>query len=140
MTTNAKNFKTKIGLGFVISLPLLIFGILILCIYIKDYTALFVAIPFILVAFYTIFSICYKIIEDRLLISSGPFYKLEIPISSIYKIEETWGIIKSPAASTDRLELFYNKFDSVMISPQDKTGFISALKEINQEIEVIRKN
>jgi len=38
--------------------------------------------------------------------------------------------------SLDRLEIFYNRFDSVVISPEDKAGFIAELTKLNPEIEV----
>lgn len=139
MSTNAKIFKTKIGSGFFISVPLLLCGILALCFYTRFYIPLIIALPVMLLATYTVLSIEYKITEDKLIISSGPFYKLQILISSIHKIEETWGIRKSPAGSTDRLEIFYNTDDSVMISPKDKTGFIKTVQEINPQIEIKMK-
>ena len=43
-----------------------------------------------------------------------------IDIKSIRKIIETYNPLSSPAASIDRLEIFYNKFDSILISPKDK--------------------
>ena len=139
MNAVEKTFKTKIGSGFIISLTLLLCGILLLCIYLNYYIPLIVTLPVLLLATYTVLSIEYKIANEKLIIKSGPFYKLEISISSIYKINETWGVIKSPAASTDRLEIFYNKFDSVMISPKDKIGFITVLKELNQDMEIKMK-
>lgn len=83
----------------------------------------------------------YYIIEDHMLkIRSGLFYKKELSIVSIRKIVETNNMISSPAASLDRLELFYNSFDSVLISPKDKAGFIRAIQAINPEVEVKYKS
>lgn len=48
-------------------------------------------------------------------------------------------MLSSPALSLDRLEVFYNKFDSVIISPQNKEDFIVALQNINPAIEYIKK-
>jgi len=60
----------------------------------------------------------------------------KIPISSINTIKETDNIISSPAASLDRLEIFYGKYDSIIISPMDKNEFIQDLLKINPNIEV----
>lgn len=138
MISKEKRFKSKIGSGFIISMGLLIVGVSALAIYTKEYNLLII-VPLLLLPIYTIFAMYYAIDGKELIIKAGPFYKLKITISSIYKVEETWGIIKSPAASTDRLEIFYEKFDSVMISPKNKMEFTNALKEINPGIEVKMK-
>ncbi len=82
----------------------------------------------------------YTIEEKVLKIRSGIFYKKNLAIDSIRKIVETNNMISSPAASLDRLELFYNNFDSVLISPKDKAGFIRIIQAINPEVEVIYKS
>jgi hypothetical protein len=78
----------------------------------------------------------YTITDDRLHIKSGFLYQKEIPVSAIRKIVETGNMASAPALSLDRLEIFFGKFDTVLISPIDKTGFISSLKSINPMIEV----
>ena len=45
-------------------------------------------------------------------------------------------MISSAAASLDRLEILYDTFGSVLVSPKEKMGFIDQLKEINPSIEV----
>ena len=82
----------------------------------------------------------YDVSNKVLKISSGGFYKLNIPISKIIKISETISILSSPASSLDRLEIIYNKYDRVMISPKNKSEFISKLLKINPNIEVKLKN
>lgn len=49
---------------------------------------------------------------------------------------ETKSPLSSPATSLDRLEIMYNKNESIIISPKDRTGFINELKTINPGIEV----
>lgn len=56
---------------------------------------------------------------------------------SIRKIEETRNPISAPAPSLNRLEIFYNRFDSIVISPKDKPEFIANLIKLNPEIEVV---
>ena len=59
-----------------------------------------------------------------------------IDIATITKIENTNSVLSAPALSMDRIEVFYNKYDSVVISPGDKAGFIARLKETNPEVIV----
>jgi hypothetical protein len=61
---------------------------------------------------------------------------LNIDIHQIKRIEETNSPLSSPAASFDRIEITYNKFDSVIISPKEKLGFIQDILQINPSIEV----
>lgn len=80
----------------------------------------------------------YAIDSAMLTIHGGLLYKRKkIPIASIRKIEETRTFVSAPAPSLDRLEIFYNRFDSVVISPKDKLGFIAELLKLNPEIEVV---
>ena len=74
---------------------------------------------------------------DQLSIRSGMLNRKKIAIASIRQINATGNPIGSLALSTDRLEIFYNKFDSVVISPKDKSKFIGNLIKLNPEIEVI---
>ncbi|MFD2556953.1 PH domain-containing protein [Sphingobacterium tabacisoli] len=87
----------------------------------------------------TLLNTHYTIEENVLKIRSGLLYKKNIPIDSVRKIVETNNMVSSPAASLDRLEIFFNSFDSVLISPKDKAGFISTIQEINPKIEVVYK-
>ncbi|WP_188506475.1 PH domain-containing protein [Parapedobacter pyrenivorans] len=79
----------------------------------------------------------YIINSDQLIIRSGMLYRKRVAISSIRKVKATRNPISSPAPSLDRLEIFYNKFDSVIISPKDKAAFIASLIKLNPEIEVV---
>lgn len=89
---------------------------------------------FILHAFYT----TYYWINDQneLRIKAGFMNNMTIPIEKIHKIKKTNSLLASPAASFDRIEVFYGKWDSVIISPKDKAGLTSALQSINSKINV----
>jgi Bacterial PH domain len=76
----------------------------------------------------------YTIDGGMLRIKSGFIYNKSIAIQSIQKITPTSNPISSPAASIDRLEVFYNGNSSVIISPKDKRGFIMHLLELNPDI------
>lgn len=93
-----------------------------------------ITIAFILHAF---FSIHYWINDaEELRIKAGFMNNLSIPISAITKIQKTSSWLASPAASLDRIEILYGKWNSVVISPKDKKGLIAALQSINPKIIV----
>lgn len=78
----------------------------------------------------------YEIDGTNLTIRGGFVRYQKIPVQTVQKIVETNNPLSAPAFSLDRIEIFYNKFDSVLISPKDKKGFIVHLKKLNPEIEV----
>ena len=74
--------------------------------------------------------------DEKLRIRSGFLYDREIYIQSIKRIRETRNHMASPALSADRLEILFNRYDRVLISPDEKKQFISALKDVNPRIMV----
>ena len=89
------------------------------------------SIAFILHAFFTTY---YRINNTELIIKAGFMTNMSIPIEKIRKIEKTNSWIASPAASFDRIEIHYEKWNSILISPKDREGFISELKRMNPAI------
>ncbi|MDI1255832.1 MAG: PH domain-containing protein [Flavobacterium sp.] len=81
----------------------------------------------------------YRIIDNLLYFSNGPI-KGKIKITSIKRVEYDKKIIKTsfyrPALDSDGLTIYYDKYEDIFVSPQDKEGFIAALKTVNPEIEV----
>ena len=132
-----KNYKSKLGLELIIPL-ILIFGYsLFELISKKVWIGIFVMVLTIIFLLYTFMSINYKIENDNLNVKCTILMNINIDIKSIRKIIETSNPLSSPAASIDRLEIFYNKFDSILISPKLKKQFIQNLLEINPNIEII---
>jgi hypothetical protein len=78
----------------------------------------------------------YQIGRNEVRIRSGILFDKTVQISTIKAVVETGNPLSSPALSLDRIELKYNRFDSVLISPDDKGGFIADLLRIKPEIEV----
>jgi membrane protein YdbS with pleckstrin-like domain len=70
----------------------------------------------------------YLIEEENLVIRFGPFKKI-VPLDSIKSVKKTMNPLSSPALSLKRLEITYNTYDMVLISPKDRDEFISILKE-----------
>ncbi|QHS57590.1 PH domain-containing protein [Mucilaginibacter sp. 14171R-50] len=71
----------------------------------------------------------------NLKVRCGFFVNLTIPVADIKKITPCKTILSAPALSFDRLEVFYNKYDSVVISPVNADDFIAKLQALNPAIE-----
>lgn len=136
-----KTYKSKISIGLLLfaNLPL----IATVCIPFifeegKDtkITMLLIILPILIFVNYTLLSNRYIIHQNKLEIKGGVLYRLSIDISQIKKIEKSNSLWSSPAASLDRLEILYNKWDSVLISPEGKEDFVSQLKQIHPDIIV----
>lgn len=135
MLNHEQKFPSK--RGFVIYIPLVI--VLILeCSFVAG--GLYIGAILMLVLMSVLlapmfFNTRYTIGSDGiLLIKCGIFINIKVPINSIYKVENTDSILSAPALSMDRMEIFYNKFDSVVISPADKAAFVAELQKINPGI------
>lgn len=76
----------------------------------------------------------YTINDDVLIVRAGFLYKETIDISSVRKINKSYSWWSAPTLSPHRLEIFYNRFDSVHISPQNRDDFINHLLSINPDI------
>lgn len=74
--------------------------------------------------------------DNKLKIKSGFLFNREIYIKSIKKVRPTRDHRTSPALSFDRLEILYNRYGRVVVSPNDKSGFIRELKEVNPRIRI----
>lgn len=104
----------------------------------KQWNGLYILLPVTIFIVYVFLSIHYLVGENVPIVKSAFGMKTTVTINSIRKIKETNNPISSPAASLDRIEVFYGK-QSVIISPKQKTEFINHLLSINPRIEVIYK-
>lgn len=82
------------------------------------------------------FTMRYVIDDEYLLIRTKFFPSQKVALQDIRKIEESNSILAAPAFSFDRLEILYNKYDSILVSPEDKEQFIADLLNVNPDIEV----
>ena len=82
----------------------------------------------------------YTFTNNCLFYSSGPI-RGKIAIDSIRKIKHQKGWINEsflkPALGMNGLYIYYNKFDDLYISPQDKEAFVNYLLKINPKIDII---
>jgi len=95
---------------------------------------IFLLLPSIFIG-YIFISTYYEIGNGVLRVKSGFLLNRSIPIDAITKIEATNNPISAPATSLDRLEVFYNIYESVIISPKKKGAFIAHLKQLNPNIQ-----
>ncbi|UPL47630.1 PH domain-containing protein [Hymenobacter sublimis] len=83
---------------------------------------------------YLLLSTAYTITPQKLIITSGPL-RLRLAGQDITSIYPTHTPISSPALSLDdRLAIRYGKFDSVLVSPAAKAGFLAGLLQLNPAI------
>jgi Bacterial PH domain len=129
-------YKSKLGLELIIPISLLFGIVLYMIIRDEKWIALGIILATISFICHVFLSIKYSIEKENLNIKCGFFINQNIDISTIQKISETYNPLSSPAGSIDRLEIKFNKFDSVLISPKDKKAFINALLLVNPTIEV----
>ena len=70
----------------------------------------------------------YVVQNNALTIYTG-FGKVCIPIESIKSVTPSRNVLASPALSLDRLEISYGKNQSILISPKDKSEFLTAINK-----------
>lgn len=129
-----KIYKSKIDWWLII-LILILFGYPIVDgILSKEYVLSLVFGLILIIFFFLSKTIQYKIDGENLVI-----WKTKIDIKTIRKIYRTNNPLSSPAMSLDRIDIVYNKFDEVLLSPKERDEFISELLKINPNIEVKRQ-
>jgi len=128
-----KRFKSKLGIIFPILL--VFFAIEAFMIWINSFVGIVIAAAPILFVLYLYFATRYVLTQDqKLKIKIGFLYNREIYIKSIKKVRATNNHRASPALSFDRLEISYNRYGRVVVSPTKKSEFIKELKEVNPRI------
>ena len=69
----------------------------------------------------------YTITDTHLRIRCGPL-RWNVPLADVRAVGPTRNPLSSPALSLDRLRIDYSNSLAVMVSPDDKDGFLSALR------------
>lgn len=136
----ATMFKSKIGLELVIPVAIILIGTTVPMIFDGAWPGLIIIALVALFITHMLLTTYYVVDNGTLNIRCGFLLNQNIAINSIKSIRETNNVLSSPAASLDRLEIAYNKYDSVMISPKDKAGFIALLKSLKPDMEVVLKS
>jgi hypothetical protein len=131
-----QTFRSKIGPEIVIPIGLILGGVLVFMLILGVWLGVIV-IAIVLAFVIHLFATTYYTIDGaELKVRSGFLIHITIDINTITKIVPTRSILSAPAVSLDRLEVFYNKYDSVVVSPEDKEGFIAGLNGVNEGIVV----
>ena len=135
-----KTFKSKIDMLLLLPVLLVLAGVGVYVV-LNGIIAGEIAVGLVLVfVLYTCLDTFYTFTNDnKLRIKSGVFYNREIYIKSIRKIRPTRDHRASPALSSDRLEISYNRYGRVVVSPNKKSEFIRDLKEVNPRIRIEEK-
>ncbi len=134
-----KKYTSKIGAGIVLFIAIALGGSSTFMIINEAWPGIIINL-FVAGLLSYVFMTTYYVIDNHdLIIKCGFFINMKISIDTIIKIKETHNPISSPAASLDRIAIYYNDKQSVMISPKDKMDFINHLLQINEKIEVVLK-
>ncbi len=73
-----------------------------------------------------VLSTYYEFTHDLLVAHSGPF-SWRIPLKDISGVRESSSMRSGPALSSDRLEVAWSNGRILLISPEDKAGFLTVL-------------
>ena len=135
-----KKYPSKISYGLVFFILAVLVGSTIPMISPPVWLGLIINLVIIAFVLHLFWSTNYTIEGTSLKIRSGFVVNKKIEIDTIRMILESNSPISAPAVSFDRLEIKYNKFDSILISPKDKSEFISHITLLNSKIEVQYKS
>jgi hypothetical protein len=132
-----KIFKSKVDLRVLIPVAIVLLGSGIFFLVNKSTIGAIAVVLLAAFLVYVYMDTLYELTGDnKLKIKSGFFFHQEIYIKSIKKVKSTRGHTASPALSFDRLEIRYNRYGRVVVSPDNKSEFIRELKEVNPRILV----
>lgn len=134
-----KKYKSKIGWGIVLFITIILGFTSTMMIIGNAWPGLIIVGCTIAFISYLFTSTYYVIDGKNLIIRCGFMINMTIPIDQIKKVTKTNNPLSSPAASLDRLAIYYGKSGFVMISPKVKMDFIHQITEINPRIELILK-
>jgi energy-coupling factor transporter transmembrane protein EcfT len=103
-------------------------------IYEDDYSVIWVfliVLTFLALLFISIYKTTYFRLEDEILFCRSLFFTKRVPYSSIRKVEKQKGIYAGIKFSTawKGLVVHYNKYDEILISPENEELFIEKLNE-----------
>lgn len=138
--TETKIYKSKIGMELVIPLTIILGGTTILMALENAWPGLVINFTVIVFLWYTFTNTYYSINNGHLTVKCGFLVNETINIDSIKSLRETRNPLSSAAASLDRLEVAYNKYDIVLISPKEKFEFIRHIQTINPNVEIKYRN
>lgn len=133
-------YKSK--LGYAIGLPLIgiVFSLSAVSIAHHTWVPLVSIVLVGAILFYGFKSTYYTIDGRTLNIHAGFMINTDIDISKIKSVTKTNSAWSAPAWSLNRIEIAYNTYDSIIISPPDIDQFVADLQAINPAITFEAKN
>jgi hypothetical protein len=132
-----KTFKSKVDLLLLVPIAVLLIIASVFVIVNKMVVGEIILALLIAFLIYVYLDTLYEVTRDnKLKIKSGFFFHQEIYIKSIKKVKLTKDHRASPALSFDRLEIRYNRYGRVVVSPDKPSEFIRELKEVNPRIQI----
>lgn len=134
-----KTYKSKIGPELAITLGIVIGVSLVLNIISHRWFVLFISVGVLGFITHAFLTTSYTIDGNVLIVKSGLMINRKLGIDNITKIVESNTMQSGQSTSLDRLELYYTKYDCVVVSPKNKQEFIENMLEVNPNIEVIYK-
>lgn len=138
MPALSKKYKSKVQLSIMLPLALILISVEIIMLINHVWPQALLVVFVILFVIYLYFDTSYTITDNgKLIIKGGFLIKREIDIRFIKKVKATNNPLSAPAFSLDRIEVSYNRYDTVLISPEDKSEFIQQLKQFNSDIILI---
>lgn len=87
----------------------------------------FLTVPAILIA--VLYRVTEYVIDDVNLVVRGGIVNATVPLAQIRVVRASHSLMSAPAFSFDRLEISYDRFKTVLISPDDKAAFIAAIEQ-----------
>lgn len=126
-----KIYKSKLDWWLVVLILTVTVCPVVLAIMEREYAAIVISGFTLSLIGLTFYYTRYKIKGQQLIV-----WWTKIDINSIKKIEKSNSFLSAPALSLDRIEISYNKYDSILISPKDKQGFVDELLKVNPSIDV----
>src|ERR1700744_1474548 len=106
-------YRSGMSKGVLIFIFIIMLMTLGLMIFLKAWPGIFIDIGLFAFIGHLFATTYYVVSGDTLKVRSGFIINITINIATVTRIEQTDTMLSAPALSFDRLEVFYNKYDSV---------------------------
>ncbi|KAF0200688.1 MAG: hypothetical protein FD170_3303 [Bacteroidetes bacterium] len=103
----------------------------------EPWYAAFILLPLLVLILPIYFRTYYRLHPiDGLTVICGLFYRKTFDLKQLKSIKYTSNPLSSPALSLRRLELKFENFETIMISPESREDFIAEIHKYKPEVEV----
>lgn len=126
--TSKKTYFTRVSVPLVAFITAAFAVPIVIALLCSEYIIVFICVAALVLTYGLLFSIRYKIADGRLKIYTL-FWHQDISITKINRIEKSSSLISSPAASLDRLAVYWGDRNKVVyISPRHQDEFLKDIK------------